>query len=149
MKAYPHIYRVGARGSAAGAVLVTSGDLPDLQTAPPPEFDGPPGVWSPETLLIASIADCFILTFRGVARASHFEWDKLEAQVEGTLERVAGVTQFTRYATRAILTVQPNADHAKARELLERSEKICLVTNSLRGERVLEAVVQIIAGRPA
>lgn len=146
MKAYPHVYLVGAQASATGAVLVTSADLPDLQTAPPPEFDGPTGVWSPETLLVASIADCFILTFRGVARASHFEWDEIEANVEGTLERVAGITQFTRYVTRAILTVKPNADHAKAKELLERAEKICLVANSLRGERLLETTVNSTAG---
>ncbi len=145
MKAYPHVYHAGARGSTAGSVPVSSADLPELQTAPPPEFDGPSGVWSPETLLVASIADCFILTFRGVARAAHLEWDGLDAQVEGTLERVAGVTQFTRYLTRAILTVQPNADLAKAQELLERAEKICLVANSLRGERLLETTVNTAA----
>ncbi|MGO9037961.1 MAG: OsmC family protein [Steroidobacteraceae bacterium] len=145
MKPYPHVYQVRAQGSASGAVRVSSADLPDVQTAPPPEFGGPGAVWSPETLLVASIADCFILTFRGVARAAHLEWDSLDAQVEGTLERMAGVTQFTRYATRAILTVKPNADHAKARELLERAEKICLVANSLRGERLLDATVNTSA----
>ncbi|MGO8855226.1 MAG: OsmC family protein [Steroidobacteraceae bacterium] len=146
MKAYPHVYRVGALGSATGTVLVTSADVPDISTAPPPEFDGPGGVWSPETLFIASIADCFILTFRGVSRAAHFEWEKLEAHVEGTLERVAGVTQFTRYVTRAILTVTPSSDHVKAKELLERAEKVCLITNSLRGERLLETIVNTMAG---
>ncbi|MFI4891090.1 MAG: OsmC family protein [Steroidobacterales bacterium] len=145
MKAYPHIYRVGARGSAAGNVLLSSADVPDIATAPPPEFDGPGGIWSPETLLIASIVDCFILTFRGVSRAARFEWEKLEAQTEGTLERIDGVTQFTRYITRATLTVKPGADEAKARELLERAEKICLVANSLRGERHLEATVTTVA----
>ena len=54
---------------------------------------------------MASIAGCFILTFRGVSRAAHVEWETLEAHVEGTLERVAGATQFTRYLTRAVLTV--------------------------------------------
>jgi organic hydroperoxide reductase OsmC/OhrA len=141
MKAYPHVYHVGALGFATGTVLVTSADVPDIATAPPPEFDGPGGVWSPETLLIASIADCFILTFRGVSRAAHLEWEKLEAQVEGTLERVAGTAQFTRYVTRAILTVTPGTDHVKAKALLERAEKVCLVTNSLRGERRLETTV--------
>lgn len=141
MKPYPHVYDVGARGSATGAVRVMSADVPELQTAPPPEFDGPGGVWSPETLLIASIADCFILTFRGVSRAAHFAWDELEAHVQGTLERAEGGTQFTRYVTHAILTVKAGADHEKAKQLLERAEKLCLVTNSLRGERVLEATV--------
>jgi len=141
MKAYPHIYRVSALGSAAGTVPGSSAGLPDITTAPPPEFDGPGGVWSPETLLVASIANCFILTFRGVARAAHLDWEKLEAHVDGTLERVSGVTQFISYTTRATLTVKPATDHAKARELLERAEKVCLVANSLRGERLLEATV--------
>jgi organic hydroperoxide reductase OsmC/OhrA len=101
------------REAASGTVLVTAGDLPDIATAPPPEFDGPSGIWSPETLLIASIADCFILTFRGVARAAHFEWEKLEAHVEGTLER---------------------------------AEKVCLLANSLRGERRIETTVNVLAG---
>lgn len=147
MKAYPHVYDVGAQGSASGTVRVTSADVPDLQTAPPPEFDGPGGVWSPETLLIASIADCFILTFRGVSRAAQFEWDLLEVHVRGTLERMDGVTQFTRYATHAALTVQASADHEKAKALLERAEKVCLVANSLRGERLLETTVKLCAAR--
>ena len=141
MKAYPHTYSVSAQGSAIGAVPVVSQGLPAIETAPPPEFDGPGGVWSPETLLVAAIANCFILTFRGVSRGAHFTWEELEARVDGTLERVSGSTQFTRYTTRATLTVKAGTDHAKARELLERAEKICLVANSLRGERILEVQV--------
>lgn len=141
MKAYPHVYSVSASGSAAGTLAVSSAGLPDLTTAPPPEFDGPEGVWSPETLLVASVLSCFILTFRGVSRAARVEWERLEVQVEGTLERISGVTQFTRFTTRATLTVKPGTDHAKAGGLLERAEKVCLVTNSLRGERHLEATV--------
>jgi organic hydroperoxide reductase OsmC/OhrA len=145
VKPYPHSYTVTADGSASGAVSVVSAGLPAMATAPPPEFDGPGGVWSPETLLIAAIADCFILTFRGVSRAVRFEWVGIEARVDGTLERVSGVTQFVRFTTRATLTTQPGADSAKARELLARAEKLCLVANSLRGERVLEIQIRELA----
>jgi organic hydroperoxide reductase OsmC/OhrA len=120
---------------------VASPGLPSLETAPPPEFDGPGGVWSPETLLCAAVADCFILTFRAVSRAAAFPWSKLECRVEGTLERVSGGSQFTRFATHATLTVPAGADAAKARSLLERAEHGCLIANSLRGERTLEALV--------
>lgn len=143
MKAYPHVYIAGAHGTGAGTLQVTSADLPTLASGPPPEFDGPGGLWSPETLLVASIADCFILTFRGVSRAARLEWLSLEAHVEGTLERIDGVTRFTRYLTRAVLTVDSTVDHGKARELLERAEKVCLVANSLHGERMLETTVNI------
>jgi len=141
MHPYPHVYRVSAAGTQAGHVTVSSPQLPDIQTAPPPEFDGPGGVWSPENLLCAAIADCFILTFRGVSRAARFEWLTLECRVEGTLERAEGVSQFTRYATTATLTVPAGSDVAKARALLERAEHSCLVSNSLRGTRTLETTV--------
>jgi organic hydroperoxide reductase OsmC/OhrA len=144
MKSFPHLYGAGATGSASGTVRVRSAGLPDLTTAPPPQFDGPEGIWSPETLLLAAIADCFILTFRGVARAARFEWQTLDAEVEGTLERIDGVTRFTRYQTRATLKVDDGADRAKAGALLERAEKLCLVANSLNGERMLEISVQAV-----
>jgi organic hydroperoxide reductase OsmC/OhrA len=141
MHPYPHHYVASAAGTPAGHVTASSPALPDLTTAPPPEFDGPGGVWSPETLLVAAIADCFILTFRGVSRAAKFEWSKLECSVEGVLERADGVTQFTRYVTKAKLTVAAGADRAKATQLLERAEQVCLVANSLKGTRAIEVEI--------
>jgi organic hydroperoxide reductase OsmC/OhrA len=141
MHPYPHTYHVSANGQAVGDVVVTSPSLPELKTAPPPEFDGPGGVWSPETLLCGAVADCFILTLRGLSRAARFEWLDLECRVEGTLERQGGSTQFTRYVTVAKLTVAEGADVAKAHSLLERTERTCLVSNSLRGERTLQAEI--------
>ncbi|MEO8061580.1 MAG: OsmC family protein [Pseudomonadota bacterium] len=141
MHPYPHLYRASASGAPAGSVIVSSPQLPNLETAPPPEFDGPGGIWSPESLLCAAVADCFILTFRAVSRASKLEWLKLECRVEGVLERVDGISQFTRYTTLATLQVPPDADTAKARALLERAEHGCLISNSLRGNRTLEVEV--------
>ena len=42
-------------------------------------------------------------------------------------------------------TVPAAADHDKAKELLERAEKVCLVANSLQGERFLDATVTVAA----
>ena len=145
MKPYPHHYSVSARGSVAGPVPVAALGLPELQTAPPPEFDGPGGVWSPESLLVGSVVDCFVLTFRGVARAAHFPWDSLECEVTGTLERIDGVSRFSRFATKARLTVPSGSDAEKAHQLLERAEKACLIANSLNAERLLEADVTAAA----
>jgi len=141
MHPYPHLYRAAATGNPAGGVTVTSPSLPDIASAPPPEFDGPGGVWSPETLLCAAVADCFILTFRGVSRAAKFEWLTLECRVEGTLERVEGQSRFTKFATFAKLTVAAGSDADKARALLERAEHGCLVANSLTGTRTIEAEI--------
>lgn len=141
MHPYPHVYRVSATAVPSGNVTVASPRLPPLQTAPPVEFDGPGDAWSPETLLCGAIADCFILTFKAIARAAKFEWSKLECHVEGTLERVDGVAQFTKYAVHATLTLAEKGDEAKAKSLLERAEHSCLISNSVRGERTLHISV--------
>lgn len=141
MHPYPHTYVASAAAQNVGLVAVASPQLPTLETAPPPQFDGPGGVWSPETLLCASVADCFILTFRAVSRAARLEWQRLECRVEGVLDRVERTPQFTRFTTFATLTVPPGTDTAKARELLERAESSCLIANSLRGLRALDAQV--------
>lgn len=138
MHPYPHLYRVDASAVPAGTVKVASAGLPDLETAPPVEFDGPGNVWSPETLLCAALADCFILTFRAVARASKFEWSKLDCHVEGTLDRAQGVAQFTKFTVHASLAVVGKVDEAKARALLAKAEHACLISNSLKSERVLQ-----------
>jgi organic hydroperoxide reductase OsmC/OhrA len=138
---YPHLYHASATGGAAGVVTVASPSLPPIATTAPPEFGGPGGTWSPETLLCAAVADCFILTFRAISRAARFEWLKLECSVHGSLERVDTQASFTRFAVAVTLTVPPGADSAKARELLERAEHGCLISNSLRATRSLECTV--------
>jgi len=141
MHPYPHSYSVTASGQASGLVSIGSPGLAELATAPPPQFDGPGDQWSPETLLCAAVADCFILTFRALARAARLEWLQLECRVEGTLERVERVAQFTRFATFATLTIAATTDAEQARKLLGQAEHSCLISNSLRGERVLDARV--------
>lgn len=143
MHPYPHIYVASAEGSTVGSVTVSSPKLPDLQTSSPPEFDGPGGVWSPETLLCASIADCFILTFRALSRGARLEWQRLECRVEGTLEVSERLPQFTHVTTFATLTVTADTDVARGRELLERAEHGCLIANSLRGLRTLDAQILV------
>jgi len=145
MHPYPHVYTAAASGRPEGTVALTSAGLPEIVSAPPPEFDGPGGLWSPETLLCASLADCFVLNFRATARASKLDWSELACRVEGTLERVDGVTQFTKFRTFASLVVPTDSATEIGRRLLEKAERMCLVSNSLRGERTLVANV-VIAG---
>ena len=143
MHPYPHLYTVQASANPEGDVPVTSAGLPALTTAPPAEFDGPGDRWSPETLLVAAVADCFLLSFRGVARANKFAWQSLECAVEGTLNRVEGKTHFTQMLVRATLHVPAGTDQAKAVQLMERAEHVCLISNSLVAERRIEATVVV------
>lgn len=139
MHPFPHVYTVSASGAPSESIATTAAGLPPLDIAPPMEFDGPGDRWSPETLLCAAVADCFILTFRAVARVAKLEWRQLECKVEGTLERVDGVTQFTKFLTHATLYVTGSAQVEHCKALLEKAERSCLVSSSLRAIRTLDA----------
>ena len=146
MQDFPHHYAVTASGSSGGDVAITSAGLPVLLSAPPPEFGGPGDRWSPETMLVAAVGDCFILTFRAIARAAKLPWESLTCDVAGTLDRVDRVTQFSAFTVRATLTVAPGADVNQAHKALERAEHGCLITNSLKAAVQLETKVLIAAG---
>ena len=143
MQKLPHHYRVAAGAEASGNVLLSSDGAPDLLSAPPIEFGGPGDQWSPESLLVAAVADCFVLSFRAIARASKFDWTSLKCEVDGTLDRIERVTQFTGFRVTATLELASADDEAKALRLLEKAEQACLITNSLKAESHLEAHVRI------
>jgi organic hydroperoxide reductase OsmC/OhrA len=143
---YPHVYSVTGRATTSGNVQTSIGGLDPLPVAPPIEFDGPGNVWSPENLLTAAVAGCLVLTFRGISRASGLEWQQLDCHTEGVLERVAGISRFTRFVTRAVLTLPASANPELARRVLEKSEHGCLVANSLNSTRELH--IELRTGRP-
>ncbi|MCC5870475.1 MAG: OsmC family protein [Gammaproteobacteria bacterium] len=141
MQGFPHHYRVTATSASSGDVRLTASGLPELLTQAPAEFGGPGDRWSPETLLAAAVADCFVLSFRAIANASKFEYASIECDVEGVLDRVERTMKFTAFTVRARLSVPAGADEARAHKLLEKAEQSCLITNSLSCETHLEAEV--------
>ena len=145
MQGFPHHYVVTAAGTVDGDVELNATALPSLRSASPMEFDGPGTRWSPETLLAGAVGDCLILTFRATARASKLAWASLECHVSGTLDRIERTTQFTRFDIHARLTVPPETDLERARRVLEKAERGCLITNSLKGEVQLTIDVEAVA----
>jgi organic hydroperoxide reductase OsmC/OhrA len=133
MQEFPHHYSVSAVTSDGAEVELRAEGLPNLRSASPAEFGGPGDRWSPETLLIAAIGDCFLLTFTAIARTSRMAWTGARCDVVGTLERVDRAVQFTHYAIRAHIEVPPGVDPGEARRLAEKAERTCLITNSLKG----------------
>lgn len=142
MQEFPHIYKVAADANPEGHVVLSSEGLDDLASAAPAEFGGPGDQWSPETLLAAAVADCFILGFKAIARASRFPWNTLQCRVEGVLERIDHVTRFTAFKVKATLEIPADSDEEKARRLLEKADATCLVTNSLTSKVQLDTVVK-------
>lgn len=142
MQDFPYQYSAAALANAEGEVSLEGKRLPSLASAPPSEFGGPGDRWSPEMLLVAAVADCFVLTFRAIAHASKFPWISLKCEVEGTLDRVERVAQFTEFHVRATLCVPPNTNEERAQRLLARAEQTCFITNSLKAKSHLTATIE-------
>lgn len=143
MQDLPHYYKVSANADSDSPVFVSSKGVPSIETAGPPEFGGPGDVWSPEALLVAAVADCFILSFRAIARASKLQWTSLKCRASGTLDKVDKVTQFTDFALDVELTVPGGTDENKANRLLQRADHHCLITNSLKAGSTMVAKVSV------
>lgn len=138
----PHLYRVGASVTPDANVLLTSQRLTEIESAAPAEFGGPGDRWSPETLLSAAVADCFVLSFKAIARASKMEWETLSCDVEGVLDKAETLVRFTEFRLKVVLTVAAGSDEKKALRLLEKAEAACLITNSLKSTSHLHAEVR-------
>ena len=141
MHPFPHRYAVSAMAGPASVVTLRSPELEDIQSTPPPEFNGPPGNWSPETLFVAAIADCYILSFRAVASASKLDWSEIDCDAVGVLEKTAEGLWFTVIELAVKLRLPAGGDVARAERLLEKAEKACLVSKSLRSEVRLQLAV--------
>ena len=145
MHPFPHTYESTAQGQQSGSIMISSDRLHEISTNTPEQFGGPGDQWSPETMLMASMADCFVLSFRSIAAASKFDWTTLACVTTGVLDRVDGITRFTSMTNHVILTAPAGTPEDKARRLLEKAEGVCLIGNSLNAERHLEIELRFAA----
>ena len=120
MQEFPHHYAAAASAKSESNVRLDSPGLESLESAGPAEFGGPGDQWSPETLLVAAVADCFILSFRAIARASRMDWQALSVDVVGELDKVGRKTQFVSFQLRARLEVPEGVRAEKAKKLHEK-----------------------------
>lgn len=145
MQALPHVYRVRSSAEAGGAVSVHADNKESLLTGPPVEFGGSGLEWSPEELLLSAVADCYLLSFKAIAKAMRFDWCEIRCEVQGTLDKLDRTMQFTAIKIMVVLTLDQQENVKKAQRLLEKAESLCLITNSLKVEPELETTVEVKA----
>lgn len=115
---------------------------PELPVATPPEFKGHEGIWSPEDLFVSSANVCLMTTFLAVAERAGLAFSSYESKAEGRLELVDGKFQFTAITIRPTITLPVGGDAAKARELIKKAERNCLISNSMKAAVTLEPTIR-------
>lgn len=133
-----YTYRTAVKWTEQKKGTITCEGKPDIQVATPPEFKGHEGIWSPEDLYVASANICLMTTFLAVAERAGLTFTSYHCEAEGRLELVEGKFQVTVITLRPQIALQSGSDAAKAKELIEKAEANCLISNSMKTRITLE-----------
>jgi organic hydroperoxide reductase OsmC/OhrA len=120
------------RWLAGRRTIVSVRGKDDLEVATPPEFkNGVTGVWSPEDLLVGSIASCFAVTLLAIADRRKVPVRGLDVRASGHVERRDdGQLGFTEAVLHIVFDTEPDC-LAEAASVAEAAEHGCLVSTSL------------------
>ncbi len=117
---------------------LSSERFPDIQIATPPEFKGVPGIWTPEHLFVSSVNICLMTTFLAIAENSFLSFSAYSCSGKGKLEKVEGKFMISEIELHPSITVKIEKDREKALRIIEKSEKACLISNSIKTNVILK-----------
>jgi uncharacterized OsmC-like protein len=66
-------------------------------------------------MLVGAVANCFILSFRAIARKAKLDWLSLECEVDGELDKIENFTQFTRFKVMSSIVRRRKSSSKKPR----------------------------------
>lgn len=140
-----HEYKVDLKWKEGRVGTLSSPKLEnDIEVATPPSFPGGvEGVWSPEHLFVSSVSSCFMTTFVAIAEYSKLNFENLEVSASGKLDKVEGKFQVTEITLVPELTVADEKLADKAKRIMEKAEKSCLITRSIKTKIIFEPRVTI------
>jgi peroxiredoxin-like protein len=120
--------------------------LPSLKVDAPPEFKGHEGAWTPEHLFVGAVNSCFMTTFMAIAENSKLDFVSFKAAADGKLEKLDGGFMMTEIVLHPTLTISHARDAERASRILEKAEKHCLISNSVKTEIRLEPEINFSGG---
>jgi peroxiredoxin-like protein len=131
-----HQYNVNLKWNAERVGEVSSPELNSkIEVATPPQFPkGVEGVWSPEHFFTAAVNSCFMTTFLAIAENSRLEFKEFNCNAVGILDQVDGKFLMTEVILNPTLMIVKEEDKEKALRVLDKSEKACLISNSINSK---------------
>jgi len=140
-----HAYRVAAWWTSGRTGLAKSDSAPNaIHFTAPTEFGGLEGRWTPEELLLASIASCFSVTVRAVATRSHFDFVDLQVETRGTVRKADSGYHFSETVVHPCLTIACQENTEQGLKLLKLAENLCLVSRALHTRLDFEHQVVVV-----
>lgn len=140
-----HEYQVDLTWKEGRKGEVCSPELSDtIQTATPPDFpQGIPNIWSPEHFLVAAVESCLMTTFLAIAENSKLDFISFKSTATGKLDKVEGKFQMTEIKLKPVLEISDENNAERAKRIIEKSEKACLISNSIKSKIILQPKIVI------
>jgi len=131
-----HVFQVDLNWQKDRLGVISSPDLKQLiEVATPPQFSqGIEHIWSPEHLFTAAVNSCFMTTFLAIAENSRLDFVGFTCSAKGKLEQENGRFLMTEILLEPVLTIANESDIEKAERILQKSEKACLISNSIHSK---------------
>jgi organic hydroperoxide reductase OsmC/OhrA len=137
-------YRVSAWWTSGRTGLAKCESSPNtIHFSEAAESGGLEGRWTPEQLLLCSLAGCFTTTFHDLARSAKFEYTDLEVEIEGLVRcaRAAGCN-FKDILIRPRLKLQSEDQIEAGLTLLRRTKSVCMISRAITVPQTMEPTVE-------
>lgn len=113
-----------------------------LTIATPPEFPkGEANIWSPEHYFLAAVNGCLLTTFLAVAENFKLDFTDFKSDSVGRLEVVDRKYLISEVELKPVVSIKKEEDRELAEKVLEKSEKACLISNSIRSKVTLTPTI--------
>lgn len=139
-----HAYRVAAWWTSGRTGLAKADSAPNaIHFTAPTEFGGLEGRWTPEELLLASVAGCFTTTLWTIARSAQFDFTDLLVEASATVRKAESGYVLSEIVIRPNLTIASSKERDRALDLLKKAEKLCLVSRTLLTPLKFESQLEV------
>jgi len=139
-----HHYSINVKWDEGRIGTLSSDSLPSMKVATPPEFPkGVAGIWSPEHLFVSSAAICLMTTFLSIAENSSLPFNSFSCGAEGKLEKVDGIIMISEIELKPEVVIPEEKYREKAGRIVEKSEKMCLISNSMKTKTKLSPEIRV------
>jgi len=109
-----------------------------LLFGPPPEFGGAEMNWSPEHLITASLAGCYMNTFIHFAKLLKVTITNIRVTAKAEFEKKQHGFEATRYIIRPVVEFHNTPGQYVIDNLFQKAKKYCIISNSVKGEVCVE-----------
>ncbi|MBL6448780.1 OsmC family protein [Fulvivirga sp. 29W222] len=148
----PHFYNINVTWSKERIGLMSSPELHNMtpgngsiEVATPPQFPkGIEGLWSPEHLFTAAVSSCFMTTFLAIAENFKLNFKGFSCDSSGKLEMVDGKLYMTEVHVKPVVTLYDDEDRERALKILNKTERSCLISNSITAKVIMEPLIQTV-----